>query len=87
MADERIIRPDSSDSEEEREQGRRTSELDQQEDLNQGMTTGTHNTERHGVDWGRSYRTKVTEEGTSKKSSNRQSGTDPQNAQDPPDKR
>jgi hypothetical protein len=26
--------------------------------LNQGMDTGTHDSTRHGVEWGRSYRTR-----------------------------
>jgi hypothetical protein len=41
---------------EEREEGRRTSDRKEQQDLNQGMSTGSHDTTRTGVDWPSSYR-------------------------------
>lgn len=36
---------------------RHTNEQIVQQDLNQGMDTGTHDSTRHGVDWGKSYQT------------------------------
>jgi hypothetical protein len=39
-----------------RQEERLTGEGIEQQDLNQGMDTGTHSTTRHGVDWGPSYR-------------------------------
>jgi len=39
---------------------RREGEQAEQQDLNQGMDTGTHETTRHGVNWGPSYRVKKT---------------------------
>ena len=39
-----------------REEERLTGERIEQQDLNQGMDTGTHSSTRLGVDWGPSYR-------------------------------
>ena len=39
-----------------RHEERLTSEQIEQQDLNQGMVTGTHSSTRHGVNWGSSYR-------------------------------
>ncbi len=39
-----------------REEERLTGERIEQQDLNQGMGTGTHSSSHHGVDWGPSYR-------------------------------
>ena len=39
-----------------REEERITGERIEQQDLNQGMDTGTHSSSHHGVDWGPSYR-------------------------------
>jgi hypothetical protein len=41
---------------EQREEGRRTSERNEQQDLNQGMVTGTHSSAYGGINWGPSYR-------------------------------
>jgi hypothetical protein len=41
---------------ERREEERLTEERIKQQDLNQGMDTGTHSSARFGVDWGPSYR-------------------------------
>jgi len=41
-----------------REEERLTGERNAQQDLNQGMDTGTHSSTRLGVDWGPSYRVK-----------------------------
>ncbi len=42
--------------EEQQEEQRRAEERDEQQDLNQGgLDTGTHDSTRHGVDWGPSY--------------------------------
>jgi hypothetical protein len=41
---------------ESRQEERLAGERIEQEDLNQGMDTGTHSSTRHGVDWGPSYR-------------------------------
>lgn len=43
---------------EQREQGRRTNERNERQDLNQGMNTGTHSSSYQGLDWGPSYRIK-----------------------------
>ena len=51
--------PDLEAAQEEREEERRTAEQNEQQDLNQGMDTGTHDTTRSGVDWGKSYRTRT----------------------------
>ena len=42
---------------EDRQELRREQERDQAEDLNQSIQTGTHSTERLGVNWPPSYRT------------------------------
>jgi hypothetical protein len=42
------------------EQERVENELDEQQDLNQGMSTGTHSSTRSGVNWPASYRGKLT---------------------------
>jgi hypothetical protein len=45
-------------AQEDREESRRGAEHAEQQDLNQGGTdTGTHDSTRHGVEWGRAYRT------------------------------
>src|SRR5579864_7484730 len=41
---------------EQRGAGRRTSDRNEQQDLNQGMETGTHSSAHQGVNWGPSYR-------------------------------
>jgi hypothetical protein len=38
-----------------REEGRLSDEQDVQQDLNQGMDTGTHDSPRRGINWGSSY--------------------------------
>jgi hypothetical protein len=40
---------------EKRDDGRLEAERDELEDLNQGMSTGTHDSTRSGVNWGPSY--------------------------------
>lgn len=55
MADKKT---NPSGREEDRDEGRQESEQIEQQDLNQGMDTGTHDSTRHGVDWGPSYRGK-----------------------------
>jgi hypothetical protein len=40
----------------EHEEDRSEADRDQQQDLNQGMDTGTHDTERTGINWGEDYR-------------------------------
>jgi hypothetical protein len=37
------------------EETRKAAERNEQQDLNQGFDTGTHDTARHGVDWGPAY--------------------------------
>ena len=59
MSDSRPYKSDSSNTgggPEDNEERRRSDEQNEQEDLNQGMTTGTHDSTRSGVDWGDSYR-------------------------------
>jgi hypothetical protein len=58
MADKRTNQSSDMQLEEDREEQRRESEEAEQQDLNQGMDTGTHDSNRHGVDWGPSYRGK-----------------------------
>jgi Protein of unknown function (DUF2934) len=41
---------------EQREEGRQTIERNEQQDLNQGMDTGTNSSIHRGVNWGPSYR-------------------------------
>ncbi len=48
--------PDEKD----REQEEQVDEVAEQKDLNQGMSTGTHDSTRHGVNWPASYRRKLT---------------------------
>ena len=46
--------------EERREEDRRTNELIVQQDLNQGMDTGTHSSVHRGVNWGPGFRLRST---------------------------
>lgn len=41
--------------EEQKEDGRLTNERNEQQDLNQGMDTGTHASARRGINWGPAY--------------------------------
>ena len=41
---------------EERDEARRMTDRARQEDLNQGMQTGTHDAGEHSINWGPSYR-------------------------------
>jgi hypothetical protein len=41
--------------EDQKDELRHTDEQIEQQDLNQGMDTGTHDSTRHGVDWGKSF--------------------------------
>lgn len=47
--------PDEKD----REEIHQEEEVIEQQDLNQGMDTGTHDSTRHGVKWPASYRRKL----------------------------
>lgn len=47
--------------EDQKDELRHTDEQITQQDLNQGMDTGTHDSTRHGVDWGKSYQVRPTE--------------------------
>ena len=49
--------PDLEAGEDQSDELRHTNEQIVQQDLNQGMNTGTHDSTRHGVDWGKSYQT------------------------------
>jgi len=52
---------DNVDAEEEQREGdRRTNELIVQQDLNQGMDTGTHSSAHRGVNWGAAFRVRKT---------------------------
>jgi hypothetical protein len=51
--------PDVTGGVEDREKDRQEVELDDQQNLKQGMDTGTHSSARSGVNWGRSYRGKL----------------------------
>ena len=48
------------------EAGRRDAEQEEQQDLNQGMQTGTHDALRHGINWGPSFRIKKSSGNTPK---------------------
>ena len=63
MADKRKNESGDAPGVEDREEIRRESERVEQQDLNQGTDTGTHDATRRGVKWGDSYRGK---KGTSK---------------------
>jgi hypothetical protein len=52
---------------EQREDGRREHEGGVQQDLNQGMDTGTHDNTRRGINWGPSYSGKKTAPANSSK--------------------
>lgn len=58
-----------------RKEERRTAEQTEQQALNQGMDTGTHDSTRRGVDWGRSYRTRTKTADAKARSSKQKSGT------------
>ena len=58
MADKRKNESGDAPGVEDREEIRRESERVEQQDLNQGTDTGTHDTTRRGVKWGDSYRGK-----------------------------
>jgi len=45
--------------EDQKDELRHADEQIEQQDLNQGMDTGTHDSTRHGVDWGRSFQSPV----------------------------
>jgi len=69
---ERTKSVDLEAAQEDREESRHEAEHTEQQDLNQGGTdTGTHDSTRHGVEWGRAYRTRAKEikpkQGTGKK--------------------
>jgi|SRR5665213_635988 len=53
-------KPDLDEGEDQGDELRHTDEQIEQQDLNQGMDTGTHDSTRHGVDWGKSYQTRPT---------------------------
>ena len=46
------LEADTEDMQEQRQE----SEREEQQDMNQGASTGTHDTIRHGVKWGDSYK-------------------------------
>jgi hypothetical protein len=53
-------KPDLNENEDQGDELRHTNEQIEQQDLNQGMDTGTHDSTRHGVDWGKSYQDRPT---------------------------
>jgi len=62
MPDTKTNKPKTVNAEEDqlkdmdkREEGRLSDEQDVQQDLNQGMDTGTHDSPRRGINWGSSY--------------------------------
>jgi len=57
----RKFKTDNLDAkEEEHVEERHTAERNEEQDLNQGMDTGTHGSTRHGVAWGPSYQVRST---------------------------
>jgi flagellar biosynthesis/type III secretory pathway protein FliH len=59
-----------------RDEGRLEVERDEQEDLNQGMQTGTHDAFHSGIKWGSSYRVKERTTSPKKASNVRQNDSD-----------
>ena len=58
MSDTGTVKSESGNlnaKEEQRDEERHTTERNEEQDLNQGMDTGTHDSPRHGVAWGPSY--------------------------------
>jgi hypothetical protein len=58
MADTGSVKSESGNldaKEEQREEERHTTERNEEQELNQGMDTGTHDSTRRGVAWGPSY--------------------------------
>jgi hypothetical protein len=53
-------KPDLNENEDQGDELRHTDEQIEQQDLNQGMDTGTHDSTKHGVDWGKSYQARPT---------------------------
>jgi len=53
-------KPNLDEGEDQGDELRHTDEQIEQQDLNQGMDTGTHDSTKHGVDWGRSYQGRQT---------------------------
>ena len=58
QTEERNLNQGLEAEEKDREEGRSITQRDKQQDLNQGMDTGTHDSTRHGVDWGAAYQKK-----------------------------
>jgi hypothetical protein len=64
-------------AQEDREESRQEAEEIQQQDLNQGgLDTGTHDSSRHGVEWGRAYKTHAKEIRPKGASSKKKTGVD-----------
>ncbi len=57
QAEERNLYHALQAEEEQQEEQRNAVARNEQQDLNQGMDTGTHGSVRHGVDWGSAYQT------------------------------
>jgi len=53
--------------EEQRDEERRTIDRNEEQDLNQGMDTGTHDSTRRGVAWGPSYQVRSNTSGKRQK--------------------
>jgi hypothetical protein len=63
-------------AQEDREESRHDAEHTEQQDLNQGGTdTGTHDSPRHGVEWGRAYRTHAKKIAPKQASSEKKTGS------------
>lgn len=61
LMEQQLQELDNVDAEEEQRQGdHRTNELIVQQDLNQGMDTGTHSSVHRGVNWGPDFRVRST---------------------------
>ena len=54
------VEPDLDEGEDGGDELRHTNEQIEQQNLNQGMDTGTHDSTKHGVDWGKSYQVRPT---------------------------
>lgn len=58
QAEERNLNQVLEADEEQQVEGRRTVDRNVQQDLNQGMQTGTHDSIRTGINWGPAYQTR-----------------------------
>jgi hypothetical protein len=76
QTEERNLDQGLAAEEQKQEDDRDTVARNEQQDLNQGMSTGTHGSVRHGVNWGPAYQTgtAATKKGVTKQEPDKKSG-------------